>query len=49
VDSNGILQGVAFAIAPDQPNVAYALGLDEITAVLATAGTDAVNTGPCIG
>jgi S1-C subfamily serine protease len=49
VDSSGTLQGVAFAIAPDQPNVAYALALDEITAVLATAGTDAVSTGPCIG
>lgn len=49
VDSNGIVQGVAFAIAPDQPNVAYALALDEITPVLASAGTEAVSTGPCIG
>jgi S1-C subfamily serine protease len=49
VDSSGTLEGVAFAIAPDQPNVAYALALDEVTAVLATAGTDAVSTGPCIG
>jgi S1-C subfamily serine protease len=48
VDSSGIVEGVAFAIAPDQPNVAYALTLDEVKPVLASAGTDAVNTGPCI-
>ena len=48
VDPNGTVQGVAFAIAPDQPNVGYALTLDEIRPVLASAGTNAVNTGPCI-
>ena len=48
VDPNGIVEGVAFAIAPDQPNVSYALTLDEVTPVLASAGTEAVNTGPCI-
>ncbi|HEV3226642.1 MAG TPA: MarP family serine protease, partial [Acidimicrobiales bacterium] len=48
VDASGTVQGVAFAIAPDQPNVGYALTLDEIRPVLATAGTAAVNTGPCI-
>jgi S1-C subfamily serine protease len=48
VDSSGIVEGVAFAIAPDQPDVAYALTLDEVKPVLASAGTDAVNTGPCI-
>src|SRR4051794_6677454 len=49
VDPNGVVQGVAFAIAPDQPNIGYALALDEITPVLQSAGTEAVNTGPCIG
>jgi S1-C subfamily serine protease len=49
VDSTGNLEGVAFAIAPDQPNVAYALTLDEVRPVLASAGSDAVSTGPCIG
>jgi S1-C subfamily serine protease len=49
VDPNGVVEGVAFAIAPDQPNVAYALALDEITPVLTSAGTEAVSTGPCIG
>ena len=48
VDPNGVVQGVAFAIAPDQSNVGYALTLDEIRPVLASAGTDAVSTGPCI-
>lgn len=48
VDPSGLVEGVAFAIAPDQPNVAYALALDDIQPVLATAGTDAVSTGPCI-
>jgi len=48
VDPSGNVEGVAFAIAPDQPNVAYALTLDEVTPVLASAGSDAVSTGPCI-
>jgi len=39
---------VAFAIAPDQPNVGYALTLDEIRPVEASAGAAAVSTGPCI-
>jgi S1-C subfamily serine protease len=49
VDPGGNVEGVAFAIAPDQPNVAYALTLDEVRPVLASAGTAAVSTGPCIG
>jgi hypothetical protein len=40
---------VAFAIAPDQPDVAYALTLKEVRPVLDRAGTDKVSTGPCIG
>lgn len=49
IDSTGTVQGVAFAISPDQPNVAYALTLDEVRPVLASAGTAEVSTGPCIG
>jgi S1-C subfamily serine protease len=48
VDPNGNVEGVAFAIAPDQPNVAYALALDEVRPVLESAGSEAVSTGPCI-
>ncbi|MEY2446836.1 MAG: hypothetical protein QOH79_312 [Acidimicrobiaceae bacterium] len=48
VDPAGNVEGVAFAIAPDQPDVAYALTLDEVKPVLDTAGTEAVSTGPCI-
>jgi S1-C subfamily serine protease len=49
VDPRGNVEGVAFAIAPDQPNVAYALTLDEVRPVLASAGSEPVSTGPCIG
>ena len=48
VDPSGVVEGVAFAIAPDKPNVGYALTLDEIRPVLDSAGTQAVSTGPCI-
>ena len=48
VDPKGVVEGVAFAIAPDQPDVGYALTLDEIRPVLASAGTQPVSTGPCI-
>ena len=40
--------GVAFAIAPDQPGVAYALALDELDAVLAGDLTHRRDTGPCL-
>lgn len=49
VDPNGRVEGVAFAIAPDKPDVGYALALDEVTPVLDSAGSEAVSTGPCIG
>ena len=45
VDPNGNVEGVAFAIAPDQPNVAYALTLDEVRPVLASAGSEAGQHG----
>lgn len=48
VDSAGNVVGVAFAIAPDDPNVAYALDVAELHAVLGgDLGTE-VGTGPCL-
>jgi len=49
VDPNGTVVGIAFAIAPDKPNVAYALTTKELNAVLATVAAGAVDTGPCLG
>ena len=48
-DPGGTVVGVAFAIAPDRPNVAYALTPKELNAVLATVSSVPVETGPCIG
>lgn len=48
VDPRGMVVGVAFAIAPDRPNVAYALATSEVTPVLAAAGSAPVSTGPCL-
>jgi S1-C subfamily serine protease len=49
IDPTGSVVGVAFAIAPDRSNVAYALTGDELDEVLAEPRADAVDTGPCIG
>lgn len=49
VDPSGTVIGIAFAIAPDRPDVAYALAPSEVLPVLATAGTAAIPTGPCLG
>jgi S1-C subfamily serine protease len=53
IDGNGTVVGMAFAIAPDRSNVAYALTIEEVTPVLRTvtsgpAGSSAVGTGQCI-
>ena len=48
VAPDGTVIGVAFAIAPDRPGVAYALTVDELEAVLAGDLSSAVSTGPCI-
>jgi len=48
VDGTGNVVGVAFAIAPDEPNVAYALDVVELQAVLAGDLTTPVGTGPCL-
>jgi len=48
VDGSGRVVGVAFAIAPDDPNVAYALDVLELQAVLAGDLATPVATGPCL-
>lgn len=48
IDPQGRVVGVAFAIAPDKPNVAYALDVEELQAVLAGGLSQPVDTGPCL-
>jgi S1-C subfamily serine protease len=48
VNDQGQVVGIAFAIARDTPNVAYALTPSELQATLATAGTTTVSTGSCL-
>jgi S1-C subfamily serine protease len=48
VDPKGEVVGVAFAIAPDRPGVAYALNVSELEAVLAAPRGGAVSTGGCV-
>lgn len=48
VDGAGNVVGVAFAIAPDDPGVAYALDVTELEAVLAGDLHTEVPTGPCL-
>lgn len=50
VDETGSVVGVAFAVAPDNPNVAYALDPSELTEVLNGNGNLAqpTGTGPCL-
>jgi S1-C subfamily serine protease len=47
-DSSGEVVGVAFAIARDAADVAYALDPSELRAVLGTVASGAVSTGPCL-
>jgi len=49
VDPDGEVVGVAFAIARDQPDVAYALATSELQAVLQARAAGGVSTGPCLG
>jgi hypothetical protein len=49
VDPDGQVEGMAFAIAPDQRGVGYALTLEELQPVLAGDLSHEVGTGPCIG
>jgi S1-C subfamily serine protease len=48
IDPAGQVVGVAFAIAPDKPGVAYALAMSELDAVLAGNLATEVDTGPCL-
>lgn len=49
VDARGQLIGVAFAIAPELPGVAYAVSIDEIEQLLAGLDpTTPVGSGPCL-
>jgi S1-C subfamily serine protease len=48
VDPRGQVVGVAFAIAPDRPSVAYALAVDEVTAALSGDLTQERDTGDCL-
>lgn len=48
IDPAGDVVGIAFAIAPDRPTVAYALTDDEVRAVLAERAASAISTGPCL-
>jgi S1-C subfamily serine protease len=48
IDPTGAVVGVAFAIAPDRPGVAYALDMEELDPVLAGNLTAPVDTGPCL-
>ncbi|MDP9019228.1 MAG: MarP family serine protease [Actinomycetota bacterium] len=47
VDGRGSVVGVAFAIAPDRPDTAYALHVDELREALAAPRARA-DTGPCL-
>lgn len=44
----GVVVGVAFAIAPDRPGTSYAVTSKELNAVLARPRAGAVSTGPCL-
>lgn len=48
VDGNGAVVGVAFAIAPDDPNVAYGLDTSELDAVVGGDLVTPIDTGPCL-
>jgi S1-C subfamily serine protease len=48
IDTQGQVVGVAFAIAPDRPSVAYALATEELAAVLAGDLTQERDTGNCL-
>ena len=48
VDPDGVVVGVAFAVAPDRAGVAYALANTELRAVLSDDFSDVVDTGDCL-
>jgi S1-C subfamily serine protease len=48
INQSGAVMGVAFAIAPDQAETAYAVTNAELRAVLAVPRGGAVSAGPCL-
>ncbi len=48
IDPEGRVIGVAFAVAPDKPGVAYALAIDELEAVLGGDLSTERDTGGCL-
>ena len=48
VGPTGDVLGVAFAVAPDNPDTSYALTSDELREVLAVAPSGEADTGPCL-
>lgn len=48
VNTDGAVVGVAFAIAPDRPETAYALTEKELEPILQGTAPGAVDTGPCL-
>ena len=48
IDPQGQVVGVAFAVAPDKPGVAYALAIEELQAVLSGDLTRTDDTGGCL-
>jgi S1-C subfamily serine protease len=48
IDADGEVVGVAFAVAPDKPGVAYALAIEELDAVLAGDLSTERDTGGCL-
>jgi S1-C subfamily serine protease len=48
IDPDGRVGGIAFAIAPDRPDVGYAISTDQIRTVLGRVDSRPVATGPCL-
>jgi len=48
VDARGVVVGVAFAVARDRSDVAYALAPNEVRAALTAVASAPVATGPCL-
>jgi uncharacterized membrane protein required for colicin V production len=48
IDRDGRVGGIAFAIAPDRPDVGYAITTDQIRTVLGRADSQPVSTGACL-
>jgi uncharacterized membrane protein required for colicin V production len=48
IEPDGRVGGIAFAIAPDRPDVGYAITTDQVRAVLGRVDSQPVSTGPCL-